>query len=557
MSQVQQLNINLDGIGSVIKSKKFRVPAYQRSYAWETDHVDALLNDIRDALTNKEKEYFLGSIVLTSSSNGRFEVIDGQQRLTTVSLIISAIKNIFRSFEDNEAVISIQQDFLSKTDRRTKEKESKIILNETDNDIYQQMIDDIYDYSDKKKIRRMSHKRLIECYEFCCQYLSDLCGKSRDAEDLLHSWLDYIEENLKIIVVTAPDDSNAFVIFETLNDRGLELAISDLVKNYLFHRSGDKLEEAKNRWLSMVAVLESSADDPLIVTYIRHFTMSKYGLIREKELFNFLKKKISTKNLALKFSNELYENVQAYSALINIDHEFWSKFEISVKTSIETLNLLGMTQIRPLLIAILNNFENKQITLSFKKLVSIAVRYQIVGGVGGGSLEKLYSDTAKQITEKSIKNTKELLLAFKNVPSDVTFRDGFAIASVSKQRIARYYLRELEKANAQDNQVIVTSDVLAVNSEHVLPQNTNEYWDSIFNADEQRSYTNRLGNIALLSSTANSSIGNENFESKKIIFASSPFYFTKIISDEENWNKDSIEKRQRMMADVAVKHWSI
>ena len=162
MSQVQQLNINLDGIGSVIKSKKFRVPAYQRSYAWETDHVDALLNDIRDALTNKEKEYFLGSIVLTSSSNGRFEVIDGQQRLTTVSLIISAIKNIFRSFEDNEAVISIQQDFLSKTDRRTKEKESKIILNETDNDIYQQMIDDIYDYSDKKKIRRMSHKRLIE-----------------------------------------------------------------------------------------------------------------------------------------------------------------------------------------------------------------------------------------------------------------------------------------------------------------------------------------------------------------------------------------------------------
>lgn len=130
MSQVQQLNsINLDGIGSVIKSKKFRVPAYQRSYAWETDHVDALLNDIRNALTNKEKEYFLGSIVLTSSSNGRFEVIDGQQRLTTVSLIISAnLKNIFRSFEDNEAVISIQQDFLSKTDRRTKEKNQRLFL---------------------------------------------------------------------------------------------------------------------------------------------------------------------------------------------------------------------------------------------------------------------------------------------------------------------------------------------------------------------------------------------------------------------------------------------
>ena len=82
--------------------------------------------------------------------------------------------------------------------------------------------------------------------------------------------MDYLETNLKVILVTAPDDSNAFVIFETLNDRGLELAISDLLKNYLFHKSGEKIEETKNRWLSMVVVLESASDDPLIVTYLRY-----------------------------------------------------------------------------------------------------------------------------------------------------------------------------------------------------------------------------------------------------------------------------------------------
>lgn len=102
MSQIQQLNISLEGIGAVLKSRRFRVPAYQRSYAWEVDHVDALLEDIREAISNKEREYFLGSIVVTADESGRFEVVDGQQRLTTISLVLAAIKEIFYLDEDHE-----------------------------------------------------------------------------------------------------------------------------------------------------------------------------------------------------------------------------------------------------------------------------------------------------------------------------------------------------------------------------------------------------------------------------------------------------------------------
>jgi hypothetical protein len=122
-----------------------------------------------------------------------------------------------------------------------------------------------------------------------------MCKASKDEEEELHAWLDYLESNLKVIVVAAPDDSNAFVIFETLNDRGLDLAISDLLKNYLFLKSGDKIEETKNRWLSMVAILEGATDDPLIVTFLRQVAMSKYGLIREKELFQVVKRKVTSK----------------------------------------------------------------------------------------------------------------------------------------------------------------------------------------------------------------------------------------------------------------------
>lgn len=557
MSQIQQLNINLEGIGGVLKSRRFRVPAYQRSYAWEVDHVEALLNDIKEAIDNKEREYFLGSVVVTSADNGRYEVVDGQQRLTTISLVIAAIKEIFQRDEDHEVVVSVKSDFLANTDRRTKEREPKLILNEVDNEIYQDLIEG-FDEVGEKKVRRQSHKRLLSAAKYCEKYLSELCINSKDSEEELHSWLDYIEKSLKVIVVTAPDDSNAFVIFETLNDRGLELAISDLVKNYLFHKSGEKIEETKNRWLSMVSTLESASDDPLTVTYIRHFTMARYGLVREKDLFSLLKTKITSKRVSLRFSTELADTVRVYSALLNTDHEYWNDFNGDVAYSVSTFNLLGMTQIRPLLLALLDNFSAKKVSEAFKKLVSAAVRYQVVGGVGGGTLERVYSDTAKAVTEGKITSPNEVIQAFKSVPSDSAFLSAFSIASISKQKIARYYLRELEIAQAgNSSETIPNYDTNSVNLEHILPLTPDSTWEKIFNQDEMRSYQKRIGNLALMASKLNSTIGNGRFEDKKEHYESSTFKFTKMISTSSSWDKEAIDSRQRQMAIVAVQHWSL
>jgi len=557
MSQIQQLNISLEGIGSTLKSRRFKVPAYQRSYAWEVDHVEALLDDVKEAIANKEREYFLGSIVVTTGVNGRFEVVDGQQRLTTISLVIAAIKEIFKKDEDHEVVLSVKSDFLANTDRRTKEREPKLILNEVDNEVYQDLIEG-FDEVDEKKARRQSHKRLVGAAKYCEKYLSELCIRSKDSEEELHAWLDYIETSLKVIVVTAPDDSNAFIIFETLNDRGLELAISDLVKNYLFHKSGEKIEETKNRWLSMVSALESASDDPLTVSYIRHFTMAKYGLVREKDLFSLLKTKITSKRASLRFSTELADTVRIYTALLNTDHEYWNDYSNDVRYSVATFNLLGMTQIRPLLLAILNKFPAKKVSEAFKKLVAASVRYQMVGGIGGGTLERVYSDTARAVAEEKIATPAEVIKAFKGVPSDSAFQSAFSIASVSKQKIARYYLRELEIELAGDDaETIPDHDTDKVNLEHVLPTNPDPVWGNHFNDDEMRSYQKRLGNLAILASKINSTIGNACFQEKKLHYSDSAFQLTESIGSVDEWGKDAIENRQIEMAKIAVKHWSL
>lgn len=557
MSQVQEISIQLDGISNVLKSKRFKVPAYQRSYAWEIEHVDALLSDISEAIKSKEKEYFLGSIVVTGPIGRRYEVVDGQQRLTTVSLLVSAIRDRFRSDEDFEAETSIRNDFLASVDRKTKEREPRLILNEVDNEIYQDLIDDRLAI-DHKRYPRQSHRRLVLASDYLTGYIDRLCQEAHDSEETLHEWLDYLETNLKIILVTAPDDSNAFVIFETLNDRGLELAISDLLKNYLFHKSGDKLEEAKDRWLTMVATLESASDDPLVVSYLRHFTMSKYGLVREKDLFGLIKKKITSKRLALQYSTELSNTAKTYAALINSDHEIWRRYDQATRESVVAFNLLGMVQVRPLLLTILERFEPKKVSTAFKRLVAVSVRLQIVGGAGGGTLERIYSEAARGVSEGKISSIEEILTGFSLLPSDSVFEQAFSIATISKPALARYYLRSLEQgAPEATGELVPNENTQKVNLEHILPLSPSKPWSEEWIPEELRAYQRRLGNLAIMSAKSNSTFGNDSFAEKKKVFSDSPFWFTKIICEHDQWDKDAIQSRQQLMAKAAVTVWSL
>jgi uncharacterized protein with ParB-like and HNH nuclease domain len=557
MSQVQEISIQLDGISNVLKTRRFRVPAYQRSYAWETEHVESLLHDIDDAIRGKEKEYFLGSIVVTGPVERRYEVVDGQQRLTTVSLLISAIRDKFRDDGDTEAETSIRNDFLANVDRKTKEREPKLILNEVDNELYQDLIEESVKL-ETSRFPRQSHKRLLKAAATMRQYIDEVCEKSPEPEETLHEWLDYLESALKVILVVAPDDSNAFVIFETLNDRGLELAISDLLKNYLFHKSGDKIEETKNRWLTLVATLESASDDPLVVTYLRHFAMSKYGLVREKDLFGLIKKKVTNKKLALQFSTELSNTVKIYAGLLNTDHEIWQKYDASTRESIAAFNMLGMQQVRPLLLAIIDKFEPKKVSIAFRKLVAVAVRFQIVGGTGGGTLERIYSDAAHGVSNGTLTSIEKILQVFTTLPTDAAFASAFSVATVSKTALARYYLRMLESgAQGGAGEFVPNADTATVNLEHVLPVTPAGKWLSDWASDDMKAYQRRLGNMAILSSKINSTIGNEDFSTKKAELAKSSFLLTKEIAKFNSWDVISIETRQAKMADLAVKVWSI
>jgi uncharacterized protein with ParB-like and HNH nuclease domain len=553
--EITKLTIDLDGIGHTIADNKLSVPLYQRSYAWEETHVSDLYDDLFSSIRNSEDEYFIGSVVI-SSGKERDEVVDGQQRLATIAILLSAIRDYFYSIDDKQRADDIQNEYLSSRDRRSQEVIPSLKLNSTDNNFFYNTI--ILYPPTKEKPSRASHDRLSKAHSIAKAKIRSYISTQNNPTDCLLDLCDFIDEHLKIIVVKVPNHANAFTIFETLNDRGLELAISDLLKNYLLGQADNRLIEVQDNWTKMYSLLESTENEALVVTFLRQYWSSIHGLTRERDLYKKIKEKITSKQRAIDFSKNLEEAARTYVALIDTSSSFWSIYSQASKYHMETLNLFGMSQVRPLLLAIMRKFDKRETEKALKFLVNASVRFLIFGGLGGGALEIHYSERAKDVSDGNIKNTKELILKFTSViPSDTQFKEAFKIAAVAKQYLARYYLITLENTyNQKENlELIPNSDTNVVNLEHVLPKTLTKDWK--INADTHRAYLKRLGNLAIVSTRINSEIGNSSYKDKKIHFKKSSFELTKIIAENDNWGTEEINKRQEILADLAIKAWKI
>ncbi len=560
MSELDKIRITLNGIGHFLNSFKLQVPKYQRNYAWETRHVNDLFQDISNSIYNDEKEYFIGSIVVKSNKDDREEVVDGQQRLVTITILLVAIRNFYLANSELKKAWKITNDFLMSQDLRTEDEVPHFILNQNDHQFF---IDHILK-ENAHRLKNMnqlkpSHKRLYDAYLLAQKKVDDIVGSS-DIKKLAE-WVEYIKRDVRVILVEVPDYSNAFTIFETLNDRGLDLAISDLLKNFLFHKSGNSIDKAQSNWIGMTSVLESAVDESIIVPYIRYLWSSMYGNVREKELYEKIKAKIKSKAAVIDFSNELLKNSTLYLAILHSDHVFWANYGTTTRNNIKTINQLGMVQVRPMLLSILVQFEKTEANKAIEGIVSIIVRLLISGTLSSGIFESNFSAAAMKIRNGEIKSTRQLVVFLKNIiPDDTKFKEEFAKANVSKSVLSKYYLTTIEnnKRNQlrKNNELIPNSDEAEVNIEHVLPKNVSTGWND-FTVEEHRFYSNRLGNQTLLNSAKNAAMGSIDFIKKRKFYTESDFLITKEIAAFDKWTIKEINDRQIKLAEIAVKCWSV
>ncbi|OAG26684.1 DUF262 domain-containing protein [Thermodesulfatator autotrophicus] len=547
-----KIDFNRDGIGHFLSDKFLKVPLYQRSFAWQKENVKELFDDITNFYPN---EYFIGTIVVTDKRD-YLEIVDGQQRLVTISLFFITIRDFLKEIGETKKADAIENEFLVKESYREEERKQRLMLNNIDNDFYSRALIE----SEKIEPIRASHERLIEAYRFLRSFIENRYN-SEGLNGIL-DLVDFIKDKLLVIIVTVSDDVNAFTVFETLNDRGLVLSQTDLIKNYLFNKASDRISEAQDKWTRFTGAIESGINEEEILNYMRYYWSSKYGLTREKELYKNIKEKMRNKNHVITFLSNLEKTSEIYLAILNPNHPFWSNFPPECSEYIEELLELRLTQNRPFLIAILEIWKERpeEVKKALKLIVSWSVRNLITGMIGSGTIEREFSKQAKLINEGRISNAKELLnSAIDLIPPDEQFQKAFEIATVSKSYIARYYLRKIEQEYRTTLELAPIKNPEKVNLEHILPESPIDLHTDWPDFDESlhKTYYRRIGNLTLLDKKMNSDIGNGPFEGKKAIYKESELIITKNIADYDVWSPSKIEERQKEFAKKAVEIWNL
>jgi hypothetical protein len=519
-----------------------------------------------DAVTNAPNTA-TATVVLVQPEKGLPSISDGQQRIATTTILLCRIRDKLIALNRSGSATSLDTDFLRNIERDTEALVPRLKLNLEDNDFFVRRVilspsDAGYAEAQKLEPMRSSNERLLAASNTAVEFINDMLATvpaASHAEYLLR-WVKFLEKSAGVAVVTVQDESAAFRMFETLNDRGLRASQADILKNYFFSRAADRLKEAWAMWNAITGAIETldEDDNERLVTFIRHLWVTTHGPTKARELAAEIKTEVTSEVKTMAFVADAAIGVQDYIALWSSRHPKWAAYKPTVRQSVETLaEHLQVEQIRPLLFAVARNFDPDELEKAFRLFVSWSVRFLIYGG-RGGMLDLQYSLRAQEVGTKKITKARELREAMaKYVPTDAAFEEAFATARVSRPHLARYYLRALEKSLKADDQpeYVANEEVSEINLEHVLPLSAGAEWG--VDSDEARASQKMLGNMALLRANQNRDVGSKSFAEKKPTYKDSGYFTTQRIAEFDTWGLKEIRERQAELAKIAVKTWRL
>lgn len=543
-------------LGALLSDKRqLKVPAYQRNFSWTASEIIDFWDDLQGVIYEARENYFLGSMVFILKSDNSLEVVDGQQRLATISLLLAVIRDGFKRSDDIQRANHIDMHYLCSRELRTMEPFPKLSLNEVDNDTYTKIIEEslsLDKINQLSKDKKVIHSNQLLAKTYIVLYDSLKKGSSEFTNlEYLANLVDIITERISCIQIITNSEDSAYVLFETLNDRGLDLTLSDMLKNYIFSKAGKRIEEVKHKWSEIMTFVGQK----YLKTFIRHEWMSRYGHTREKELFKKIKTQIKSNPLAIDYISNLREAAIVYDAIRNPEHDIWEKHSPRCRKLLEEIILLGTVQCYPL---ILSTYFAKQKDLEtiLNWIVNLTVRYSIICSKGTGNLETTYAKASAYTRKKDVKlkDIKNILL---NIwPTDEEFKISFVQKTLSTPSIIKYLLSKIEIHISEDDSTIPNPDSLTV--EHILPKKPDKDWPPNMRKDAfLKEWVNRIGNITLLTEPMNREAQSKRFDLKKPVYSKSTYNISKNICQFSDWNESSILDRQSNLAEIASKVWNI
>ncbi len=560
MARINLLDTRTVSFGDLIGNGKiYQVPDFQRDYSWKEENWEDLWQDILVLLESKSSHY-MGAIVLQDSatSDKNFTIIDGQQRLATLSIIAIAVIDKIKQLinreiqtEDNKIRRDIlTRNYLGDKDPRSLRYSSKLILNENNNDFYQGNLINLRKPLNVRSLAK-TNQLLWQAFEYYSERLQELNEIVNSGDKLAEFLTDTIAQGLLFIQISVEDELNAYTVFETLNARGIELSSTDLLKNYLFSlfQRPDDLREAQRQWKRIINTVQMER----FPEFLRYYLSLKQTRVRRGRLFKIVRNSVKNAAEAFALLDRLEDYSSLFVALSNHNDDFWRDIPNN-KPYVRELQLFKVKQAYPTLLAAYKSFSNDNFTRLLKLVCIFSFRYTIISSLNPNELEKIYNQVAIEICRGNINSPRQVFAKLKSVyVSDEKFLQDFSYLSIStrgqKKKLAKYILCKLEEYASVK---LVEEDSFLI--EHILPESPSEIWRKDFNEIQIEEMVYKIGNLTLLEPSFNRQIGNEAYSEKQKLYEKSVYELTSNIQAED-WTPDNINLRQTRLARSAVHIW--
>ncbi len=356
-----------------------------------------------------------------------------------------------------------------------------------------------------------------------------------------------------------PTEANAYTVFETLNDRGLDLTALDLVKNYMFGRAEGNtgFSGLQDQWLQMMGNLTNVRADE----FLKAWWTSRHGRVQTAQLFPRFKESVRSVGEVPKTAADMLQASEQYAALEVADDPLWADFSEAARGHIRALKVLGGSQTHPVLLAALAKWDTREVERLLRLLEVVIVRYQLIGGGRTGRLEIGCAALAAAIYSGNVKNGREAARSVSDLlPSDNEFRANFELAEEKSAAKARLLLTRLEsQARTGAGRAALGPELEprpSLTVEHILPKSPGHAWKSALVKDPTfaEECTYRLGNLCLLTQV-NRRLGNAAFAEKQKVYAKSDLLLTSEVAKATKWTAKGVEERQKRLAKLALAAW--
>lgn len=543
----------LSGFFEENQNNQFVIPIYQRVYSWEKEQCKQLWDDIiKIGGNDKMNGHFIGSILYVRNGNTHSSpllIIDGQQRLTSITLLLIALRNhlsdevkILEKFSREKI-----ESYLINSNKDG-DKKFRLILSESDKDTLLSLID-----KNKRKPSEPSVK-IVENFELFEKWISENTDK-------LETIFKGLEKLMIVWIALEKGKDDPQLIFESMNSKGIELTQTDLIRNYIVMETETE-EKQKNFYNRYWRAMEKNftQNETLFNRFVRHYLTIKIGKIpNEKRVYEAFKDYQQKEGIEIE---NLLKDLQKYCGYF-CQIAFKKEADKDLNKALSFLVDLEMDVVYPLLLELYSDYSDgvlfKQDFISIIALTESYLCRRAVCGIPSSGLNKFFASFTKKIQKdeylESIEKHFGSLTENRRFPDDDEFKEEFMRKDFYKFELIEYLLYRMENFNRKERE---PTDKYT--TEHIMPQKLTEEWERDLGQDHERIHTQYLHTIGNLTLTGyNSEYSNKSFQEKQGMeggFKDSPLRLNQGLRNLESFGEKEIEKRANDLADWALKIWT-